>query len=137
MKKSNGEVDPVWKFLYLVASSLGQGGTSSDESSVETGGRRKYIINLVDWRSKELIPYLQLIDRDFNRLNRYGNARPGNPCRERTRLAGAKSSTRAAIRGLPINFYDATWLANLSNEERNFLAPKPRMEFPAIIEYND
>ncbi|KAF8879901.1 hypothetical protein CPB84DRAFT_1751555 [Gymnopilus junonius] len=104
--KTDGTKDDVWYFLWLVATELGIGGMSSDESSPDTG--RKYVIKSVPWRSEELTPYLQMIDNDFNRYNRYGNCKPGNPFRDRVRLPGAKASTRPAIRGLPRNFYDKT-----------------------------
>jgi hypothetical protein len=135
--KSNGTTDDVWYFLWLVASKLGLGGMSSDESSIEDGkNTRDFIIKSITWRSEELTPYLQMIDDDFNRFNRYGNFKPGNPFRNRTRIAGAKASIRAAISGLPINFYDKTWYANLTNEESHFLQAGPVLEFPAIIRYN-
>jgi len=77
-----------------------------------------------------------MIDGDFNRLNRYGNRKPGNPFRDRVRLPGMKETERPAIAGLPKNFYDKTWYANLSNSDIRFLQAKPELRFPVIIAYN-
>ena len=110
---------------------------SSDESSNEdlNSSRKACFIKLVPWRNEELIPYLQLIDNDFNRLNRYGNRKPGNPFRDRVRVRGMKTSERPAIAGLPKNFYDKTWYANLSNNDIRFLQAKPDLRFPVIVPY--
>ncbi|KAF8870702.1 hypothetical protein CPB84DRAFT_1855410 [Gymnopilus junonius] len=133
--KTNGTKDDVWYFLWLVATELGIGGMSSNESSPDTG--RKYVIKSVPWCSEELTPYLQMIDNDFNRYNRYGNCKPGNPFRDRVRLPGAKASTRPAIRGLPRNFYDKTWYANLTSEAKAFLQERPELPFPVVVTYNN
>ncbi|KDR79748.1 hypothetical protein GALMADRAFT_136359 [Galerina marginata CBS 339.88] len=137
--KPDGTRDDVWHFLWQVATQLGLGGTSSDESGEEgvNTSRKAFVIRSVGWRSDELVPYLQMIDRDFNRFNRYGNKRPGNPLRDRVRLPTAKASVRPAIRGLPKNFYDKTWYANLTNEEVLFLQAKPDLAFPVIVQYNN
>jgi hypothetical protein len=111
---------------------------SSDESSNEdpNSSRKACVIKSVTWRSEDLIPYLQMIDNDFNRFNRYGNRKPGNPFRDRVRLPGTKASERPAITGLPMNFYDKTWYANLSNSDIRFLQAKPELLFPVIVAYN-
>ena len=136
--KADGTRDDVWHFLWLVASQLDLGGMSSDESSNEdpNSSRKACVIKSVPWRNEELIPYLQMIDGDFNQFNRYGNRKPGNPFRDRVRLAGMKATERPAITGLPKNFYDKTWYANLSNNDIRFLQAKPELQFPVIIEYN-
>ena len=135
--KADGTKDDVWHFLWLVASQLDLGGMSSDESSNDNTTARKNVhIKSVPWRNEELIPYLRRIDADFNRLNRYGNRRPGNPFRDRVRVPGMKKTERPAITGLPINFYDKTWYANLSNSDIRFLKAKPELPFPVIVEYN-
>ena len=53
----------AWAFLRLVARYLRQEGMSSDESGTE---QRKYVVRIRLWRSKALIPYLDMIDEDFN-----------------------------------------------------------------------
>lgn len=135
--KADGTRDDVWHFLWLVASKLDTGGMSSDESNNdEPTSRKSCVIKSVPWRNEELIPYLQRIDSDFNRLNSYGNRRSGNPFRDRVRVPGMKRSERPAIAGLPKNFYDKTWYANLSNADIRYLQAKSELQFPVIVEYN-
>ena len=76
-----GEVDPVWDFLYKVTSFLHSKGMSSDESGQEGSGP-PYYIRIREWQSRELIPYLQMIDQDRKWANAYGNNRPGKAPRE-------------------------------------------------------
>src|ERR1700679_183168 len=136
--KADGTRDDVWHFLWLVASQLDLGGMSSDESSNENqnSSRKACVIKSVPWRNEELPPYLQMIDADFNRFNRFGNRKPGNPFRDRVRQPGMKATKRPAITGLPKNFYDKTWYANLSNNDIRFLQVRPELELPVIIAYN-
>ena len=137
MIKADGTRDDIWHFLWQVAGQLDLGGMSSDESNNDDSSSRKAcFINSVPWRNEELIPFLQRIDGDFNRLNCYGNRRAGNPFRDRVRMAGTKRTERPAVAGLPINFYDKTWYANLSNSDIRFLQAKPELPFPVIVEYN-
>ena len=138
MIKADGTRDDVWYFLWLVASQLDLGGISSDESNNdELSSRKTCIIRSVPWRNKELIPYLQMIDGDLNRLNCYGNRKPGNPFRDRVRVpTGMKETERSAIAGLPKNFYDKTWYANLGNNDIRFLQAKQELQFPVIVAYN-
>lgn len=136
---ADGTRDNVWHFLWLVASQLDLGGMSSDESDNDDAlsSRKASIIKSIPWRNKELIPYLQRIDGDYNRLNTYGNRKSGNPFRDRIRIPGMTESKRPAITGLPINFYDKTWYANLNNSDARFLQAKPEMEFPVIVAYDN
>ena len=106
-------------------------GMSSDESDAE-GGHTKYWIKIRPWRSRELNQYLQRIDLDANHTNIYGKPRPGNPPRSRKKRANATLSDRRAVPGLPINFYDETWLATLENRDRKALKSKPAFTLPII-----
>jgi hypothetical protein len=136
--KADGTRDDVWHFLWLVASQLDLGGMSSDESDNDDApsSRKTCIIKSVPWRNEELIPYLQMIDNDYNRLNCHGNRRSGNPFRDRMRIKRMTVSERPAIIGLPKNFYDKTWYANLSNNDIRFLRAKPELQFPVIVAYD-
>jgi hypothetical protein len=87
----NETVDPVWDFLYKTTRLLRSEGMSSDESGQEGSGP-PYYVKTREWRSKDLTPYLQMIDRDKKRTNAYGNTRPGNPPRERQRVAASSKS---------------------------------------------
>ena len=74
-------MDSVWDFLYKVTRFLHSEGMSSDESGQEGLGPPNYI-RIREWQSRELIPYLQMIDRDRKRVNGYGNNRPGKAPRQ-------------------------------------------------------
>jgi hypothetical protein len=127
--------DPVWDFLFAATRLLRSEGMSSDESGQEGSGP-PYYIKTRDWRSTDLIPYLQMIDRDKPRINAYGNKRPGNRPRERQRIAAASNSNRKAIPDLPINFYDKTWYAGLSRRDRTLLRPKVALHMPVLVAYD-
>jgi hypothetical protein len=127
-------VDPVWDFLYKTTRLLRSEGMSSDESGQEGLGP-PYYIKARDWRNRDLIPYLQMIDRDKTRTNAYGNNRAGNPPRERQRIAAASNSNRKAIPDLPLNFYDKTWYAGLSHRDKTFLRPKAVLRMPVLVAY--
>ena len=129
------EVDPVWDFLYNATTLLGSEGMSSDDSANEGSGPPFYV-RTREWRSRELLPYLQIIDRDRKRTNAYGNNRSGNPARERQRVAAGSVSVRKAIAGLPLNFYDKTWYAGLGARDRALLRPRPNVEIPVVIDYD-
>lgn len=108
---------------------------SSDESEQEGSGA-PYYIKTRDWRNRDLIPYLQMIDRDRKRTNAYGNKRAGNPPRERQRIAASSNSNRKAIPDLPLNFYDKTWYAGLSRRDRAMLKAKPVLQMPSLVRYD-
>jgi hypothetical protein len=128
-------VDPVWDFLFAATRLLRSEGMSSDESGQEGSGPL-YYIKTRDWRNKDLIPYLQMIDRDKPRINAYGNKRPGNPPRDRQRISAASNSNRKAIPDLPINFYDKTWYAGLSRQDKALLRPKDALHMPVVVTYD-
>jgi hypothetical protein len=133
--EGGGKVDPVWNFLFKAIRILGREGMSSDESGGEGSGP-PYYIRVREWRSRELIPYLQMIDREKRQTNAYGNRRSGNTARERQRVAAGGLSTRRAIAGLPLNFYDKTWYAGLSARDRALLNAKPDMDMPVLVRYD-
>ena len=108
---------------------------SSDESG-EEGSGPPYYIKKREWRNKDLIPYLQMIDRDKKQTNAYGNNRAGNPPRERQRIAAGANSDRKAIPDLPLNFYDKTWYAGLSHRDKAILRPKAALKMPTLVAYN-
>lgn len=128
-------MDPIWDFLFEATRYLRCEGMSSDESGAENGGA-PYYIRIREWRSRDLIPYLQLIDGDRKRVNSYGNIKPGNPARERTRIAAGTASKRRAIPELPLNFYDKTWYATLSRRDRALLKAGPALDLPLLVAYD-
>jgi hypothetical protein len=121
--------DIFWQFLYQLVVALGVNGASSDESGTE---KRKYVVRIFKWRSSKLIPYLQVIDHDTNRSNGVGKNLPGTAPRQRIRLPGATVSEGRAPTGLPLNFYDETWLAGLSEMDKLLLEAMPPVEFPSL-----
>jgi len=110
----DGEVDPVWDFLFKATRFLRCEGMSSDESGQEGLGP-PYYVRIREWRSRE------------------GNIRPGNSARERTRLAAAPVSMRKAIPELPLNFYDKTWYADLNCRDKALLKAGPVLDLPVLI----
>ena len=74
-------MDLVWDFLYKVTSFLRGEGMSSDESGQEGLGP-PYYVRIREWQSRELLPYLQMVDQDRKQVNCYGNNRPGKAARE-------------------------------------------------------
>ena len=65
-------------------------------------------------------------------MNVYGKPQPGNPPRLRKRQVNVTLSDRRAVPGLPINFYDETWLATLQNWDRDVLKAKLAFILPII-----
>jgi hypothetical protein len=92
---------------------------SSDESEDEEGRQRVYNTRKKNWRSLKMQQFL----RDLDALDRYQRSlvsSSGNWPRKRNFACG-KVSKRRPVRGLPINFYDEDWLANLTDEGREEL----------------
>jgi len=120
---------PAWAFLQLVTRYLHQEGMSSDESGTE---QRKYVVRIRLWRSKALIPYLDMIDEDFNDTGGVSGRVTGNPGRKRIR-EGMTFSTGRALTELPLNFYDDIWYSGLSMREKSLLKARPAVEMPTIL----
>lgn len=109
---------------------LSAAGMSSDDSDGEDNTRT---VRKVVWRSRKILEVLKAVDRDANTLGRFGGARPGNPGKPRKRRATALTSRRNAIPGLPINFYDETWLSTLKDRERAELNAQKPFPIPEIV----
>lgn len=107
----------------MVLDALGAGGISSDESDTDDSGRPVYRTKNMVWRSKDILKKLMDIDGDRNTTNAYGNTRAGNPPRVRKRRDRLETS-RNAIPGLPINFYDSNWFAGLTPGQKRELSAK-------------
>ena len=130
----DGSVDPRWDVLNAVVDHLHAAGMSSDESKDDEMGRKVYIINKAIWCDKLVTSSLRLVDRDHNTTNTFGNRKAGNPSCTRIICARARKSVRDAPPGLPINFYDHTWYAGLTNREKNELMPLPEFQLPEVTE---
>jgi hypothetical protein len=116
----HGVLDERWDFLFTVVNSLGIEGMSSDESEVDQDGQKAYRVKKRAWRPKKIEMLLRRVDKDRNTRNAYGNDRQGNIHRTRKRPA-FKDSTRKAIPGLPLNFYDPNWYRKLAQWDKEDL----------------
>jgi len=92
---------------------LGYAGMSSDESSVEHG-LKIYRVKKKYWRAAELCPFLHMIDRVTAQTK---NVTTSKGSQKYHRLPGeGVSSEGGIVPRLPVNFYDAAWLANLQTQ---------------------
>lgn len=107
----------------MMLDALGAGGISSDESDIDDSGHAVYQTKTMEWRARDILRKLTDIDSDRNTTNAYGNTRAGNPPRFRKRRDRLATS-RKAIPGLPINFYDSNWYAGLTPGQKRELAAK-------------
>ena len=107
----------------MVLDCLGTGGMSSDESDVDELGHSVYQAKNMIWRDQSILRKLMDIDSYRNITNAYGNTRAGNPPRRRLHRGGQETS-RKAIPGLPINFYDQSWYASLTPGHKRELDTK-------------
>lgn len=124
---ADGSIKPEWRFMLSLMEHLGRDGTSEDETEPEEGsmGNVSKVCRVLEliWRSKDLIKYLKLIDRDRNVRNIYGNYHAGNRPRTRLRHPRHSSAIKHVPVGLPINFYDEAWYNSLSPYVKASLAP--------------
>ena len=132
MRNPDGLTDHGWDALNTVVDHLGAAGMSSDESEDDEMGRRVYVVNKLVWRDRRVTTSLRLVDGDHNKTNGFGNRKAGNPARTRVIRARARESVREAPPGLPVNFYDSTWYAGLTNREKNELMALPEFQLPEI-----
>ncbi|KZS89554.1 hypothetical protein SISNIDRAFT_469311 [Sistotremastrum niveocremeum HHB9708] len=120
-----------WQWLLATLRELGQEGMSSEESEKDERGRAQYTVRERRWRSRELLDYIDAVDF-WSREEKPGKVKQGNPGRDRVRPIIPRPSKRAAIGGLPANFYDRVWLESLHPAELRDLKMKPAVPFPPI-----
>jgi hypothetical protein len=128
-----GEAKVIWEHLDSILETLGAGGMSSDESDLDTDGRKVYFVKRMGWRPGVLTCRIMLIDRDRNVTTAYNNANPGNPPRLRKRRNNATGTTRNAPPGLPINFYDPDWYNGLTDRQKKEIGATPAVELLEIV----
>lgn len=108
-RKTARSVPELGRHVWIL-DSLGYAGMSSDESSTEHGVKL-YRIKKKFWRAAELGPFLHAIDRVTAQTKNVTTARGSTKYH---RLPGENTSSEGGVvPRLPINFYDAAWLANL------------------------
>lgn len=103
---------------------LGTEGQSSDEDEgLDDDNVRRFGIIRKEWRSAKLARFLFIITK-FG--VRYNDSRKVTTAASRPRHGPTdRVSLTRPVAGLPINFYDAKWLASLSDFERARLNIKP------------
>jgi hypothetical protein len=95
---------------HRVIEDLGVAGMSSDESGKENG-QKVFRVRRKFWRAAALGPFLHTIDRVTNLKN---DVVGGNASQKFQRLPGGPDSSYGpVVSKLPVNFYDAAWLANI------------------------
>jgi len=98
---------------------------SSDESSKENE-QKVFRIRKKFWRAAALGPFLHVIDRVANLKS---DVVGGNAGQKFQRLPGGSNSSHGGVvPNLPVNFYDAAWLANMKANAKpvyDSLCPNP------------
>lgn len=129
-QKGDGQV--IWAHLDDILATLGAGGMSSDESELDRDERKVYYVKKMSWRGKPLTSRMVTIDKDRNFKNCYEHT-SGNAPRPRKRRLHPTESSRDAIPGLPLNFYDSDWWKRLSGAQKAELRAQPPME---LVEFD-
>ena len=112
-KKTVYTIPELRKHAWII-DGLGYAGMSSDES--DPGRAVKHFrVKKKEWRAAELGPFLHIIDRVTARTKAVTSSRGSQ---KYYRLLGEGVSSGGVVPGLPINFYDAAWLANLRANQR-------------------
>ncbi|KAI6096404.1 hypothetical protein F5141DRAFT_1220934 [Pisolithus sp. B1] len=115
--KSEAQDDDLqsWKWLRSLIKTLGEHGMSSEESSVENGVENVLRVKNMPWRRNidwelEIVDFQRLLDTDIfspqgsKPLTR--KCSPDNP-----------STTRDAVKALPLALYDGAWFAQLTERQ--------------------
>ena len=90
---------------------LGNDAMSTDESSCDEGGGKRYRIKAKNWRSPALRAWLKSLD--IPKISR------GK--RKRYRIPSSTTSSRQPPRTLPRAAYDREWLGTLTSDAKNDL----------------
>jgi hypothetical protein len=108
-RKTVNSVPELRRHAWMI-DSLGCAGMSSDETSKENG-MTVYRVKKKFWRAAELGPFFHSIDRVTEQTKNVTTSKGSRRCH---RLPCEKVSSEGGIvPGLPINFYNTAWLANL------------------------
>ncbi|KAI0055203.1 hypothetical protein BV25DRAFT_1815199 [Artomyces pyxidatus] len=107
---------------------LGPEAMSTDESDHENG-LAQYRTRVKPWRAPAITVWLRVFDA-FHRQARFRDVdRATEGSRPRLRVHGQTLSTRSAKSGLPLNFYNQTWLGRINPYDREILFPTDPYEF--------
>jgi hypothetical protein len=116
---------------------LGLENMSSDETDTEDSNPySKKRVRRVDlhWLNDNIVGLKRSLEKlDYSR--RHSKEKGGNPSCIRIPSA-TKTEKRPAPGGLPINYYDPSWLKGLSDLERQMLEPGPEKRIPELVSIN-
>jgi hypothetical protein len=125
LKESEHASDtPIWKWLRQLIKTLGEDGTSSDESEVdEETGFTIYRVHKMPWRRNidfeiSTIDRLRLKDKEL-----FSNK--GSKPSPRTRSTRNQDSTRMPPKGLPKALYNSEWIASRGDKRKLGISKKP------------
>jgi hypothetical protein len=110
-------------------------GMSSEDSEGELGTRRSFRIKKLPWRSDELTLWLQRIDK-LSLKNSHAEIL-ARRVEHRRRLSSDKTSDkRSPPYGLPVNFYNPSWLGGRDSRFLKRLAiNSTKLPLPKIDDY--
>jgi hypothetical protein len=122
IKESEGASDiPIWRWLRQLIKTLGEEGTSSDESEVdEQTGHTLYRVHKMPWRRNidfeiSMIDKLRFHDKDLF-------PKKGSKPQPRSRSdRNQDSSRKTPPKGLPKAVYNSEWLAKQSQRDKGRL----------------
>ncbi|KAI6123813.1 hypothetical protein EDD16DRAFT_1893927 [Pisolithus croceorrhizus] len=115
--KSEAQDDDLqsWKWLRSLIKTLGEHGMSSEESSVENGVENVLRVKNMPWRRNidqelEIVDFQRLLDTDIF-------SPQGSKPLTRKRSPDNPSTTRDAVKALPLALYDGAWFAQLTERQ--------------------
>ncbi|KAI6118347.1 hypothetical protein F5141DRAFT_1212260 [Pisolithus sp. B1] len=115
--KSEAQDDDLqsWKWLRSLIKTLGEHGMSSKESSVENGVENVLRVKNMPWRRNidrelEIVDFQHLLDTDIF-------SPQGSKPLTRKRSPDNPSTTRDAVKALPLALYDGAWFAQLTEHQ--------------------
>jgi hypothetical protein len=122
IKESEGASDtPIWEWLRRLIKTLGEEGTSSDESEVdEQTGQTIYRVHKMPWRRNVEIEISMVDKLRFHDKDLFSNK--GSKPLPRTRSdRNQESSRKSPPKGLPRAVYSGEWVAKQSKLEKHRL----------------
>ncbi|KAH7903686.1 hypothetical protein BJ138DRAFT_1020240 [Hygrophoropsis aurantiaca] len=118
-----------------LVTSLGVDGMSSDESGHEgRQGEPTFFITGKPWRARSVTTWVRTLDSLHIHARYRGEWKATAGAWPRIRVTSTVESQRAAVPGLPRNFYSGTWFKTLSEYEAADLQPETPMQAMHISE---
>ena len=87
---------------------------------------------MLPWRNPDLAALYGAIDT-YENAHKLRATKQGNRSYPRHFEASATPSKRAAVKGLPKNFYDTQFLKGLTGAQRRGLRLQPFLEIPELV----